>query len=240
MPAVFIHGVPDTYRVWDQVRGHLSRTDTIALSLPGFGSPLPDGFSAAKEDYVDWIIKELEQQPAPVDLVGHDWGCLLVVRVASLRPDLVRTWAAGGGPVSKDYKWHELARIWQTPGAGEEWVAGFDAAQLRQQLVEYDLPADCAAETASHVDRRMLDCILRLYRSAVTVGSEWQPGLANITAPGLVLWGISDPACPVAFADALGRDAKAQRVLKLDTGHWFPQQKPMNVAQALEEHWAVN
>ncbi len=84
MPAVFIHGVPDTYEVWNRLRAKLSRTDVIALALPGFGSPLPKGFRATKEEYVDWIIGQIEQQGEPVDLVGHDWGCIWVARIASL------------------------------------------------------------------------------------------------------------------------------------------------------------
>ncbi len=237
MPAVFIHGVPDTYRVWEEVLPRLSRSDVITLALPGFDSAVPDGFKATKEEYVNWIIGQLEQQSEPVDLVGHDWGCLLTVRVASLRPDLVRTWAAGGGPVSKDYEWHELAKIFQTPGAGEEWMAKLDSEQFSQRLEQLGVPPALAVEAAVQMDNRMKDSILRLYRSAVHVGSEWEPGLANITSPGLVFWGIADEACPVEFADRLGRETRARRVLKLNAGHWFLLQKPVEVAQALEEHW---
>ena len=186
MPAVFIHGVPDTYRVWDGVLQQLSRTDVVALALPGFDSPVPNGFTATKKEYVDWIISQLEQHPEPVDLVGHDWGCILAVRVASLRPDLVRTWAAGGGPVSKEYEWHELAKIFQTPGTGEEWMAKLDAKQFSQRLEQLGVPSDLAEETAAHMDDRMKNCILRLYRSAIMLGREWKPGLSNITSPGLV------------------------------------------------------
>jgi pimeloyl-ACP methyl ester carboxylesterase len=110
MTAILVHGVPDTYRVWDGVRKHLGRSDVKALALPGFGVPLPAGFQASKEAYVDWITGELEKEDGPVDLVGHDWGCILVARVASLRPDLVRTWAGGDGPVSAAYVWHPWAR----------------------------------------------------------------------------------------------------------------------------------
>ena len=168
---------------------------------------------------------------------SHDWGCSLAVRVASLRPDLVRTWAAGGGPVSKDYQWHELAKIFQTPGAGEDWMTALNPHQFSRHLEQLGVPADLAQQTVIHIDPRMKDSILRLYRSAVTVGSEWQPGLAAATSPGLVFWGISDSSCPVEFADRLGRDAHARRVLKLDAGHWFQLQRPAEVAQALEKHW---
>lgn len=237
MPVVFVHGVPDTGRVWDRVRQRLPQADMVALALPGFGCPVPQGFGATKEEYVAWIIDRLEEQPGPVDLVGHDWGCLLSVRVASLRPDLVRTWAAGSGPVSAAYEWHELAKIWQTPGAGEQWMAETDQDSLAHFIMGDGVPADLAAETAGRMDIAMKDCVLRLYRSAVTVGKEWEPGLADVAAPGLVFWGASDPACPVEFADRLGADTKAARVLTLDCGHWTPIHRPDEIAQALQAHW---
>lgn len=238
MPVVFVHGVPDTYHVWDQVRRYSTRSDVVALALPGFGCPVPDGFASTKEEYVAWIIGELEAQKGPVDLVGHDWGCLLTARVASLRPDLVRTWAAGSGPVSKDYDshWHELAKIWQTPVVGEQWMAALDPVQLGTSLEGSGVPPALAVDAAGRLDGTMKDCILRLYRSAVYVGHEWQPDLASITAPALVFWGISDPVCPVEYADRLGENTAA-RVLKLDCGHWTPLQRPEEVAAALQEHW---
>lgn len=238
MIAVFVHGVPDTHRVWDRVRHRLAGADSVALSLPGFGCPVPAGFTATKEEYVAWVIARLEEQPEPVNLVAHDWGCLLAMRVASLRPDLVRTWAAGSGPVSAAYVWHDRAKIWQTPGAGEAWAANFDAAAFASDLAGYGVPPDLAHDAAGRIDPLMRDCILRLYRSAVNVGAEWEPGLAKIRSPGLVLWGELDPACPVAFADHLGRDAHAERVMKFkDCGHWWPIERAEEAAEALRVHW---
>jgi len=59
MPAVFIHGVPDTAALWEPVRSHLTRRDAVALDLPGFATPVPEGFDATKEAYTDWIIDRL-------------------------------------------------------------------------------------------------------------------------------------------------------------------------------------
>jgi pimeloyl-ACP methyl ester carboxylesterase len=53
MPVVFVHGVPDTQRVWDAVVSRLDRRDVIRLSLPRFGCPAPAGFNATKEACVD-------------------------------------------------------------------------------------------------------------------------------------------------------------------------------------------
>ena len=237
MSAILIHGVPDTFRVWDAVIHQLSRKDVVALALPGFDSAVPDGFKATKEEYVAWIIQQLEREPEPADLVGHDWGCLLTARVASLRPDLVRTWAGGGGPVNKDYVWHPLAKIFQTPGAGEKFLEELDPQQFSNQLEGLGVPSSYAIEAVQHMDDTMKQCILKLYRSAVNVGAEWQPDLNNVSCRGLVLWGNRDDACPVDFSDRLARDLGASRVLKLDTGHWFELEKPADVARALDEHW---
>ncbi len=50
MPAVFVHGVPETHLIWDPIRSKVSRKDTIAVDLPGFGAPVPSGFGATKEE----------------------------------------------------------------------------------------------------------------------------------------------------------------------------------------------
>jgi pimeloyl-ACP methyl ester carboxylesterase len=63
MPAVFVHGVPDTPRVWNAVVSHLERRDVVRLSLPGFACPMPGGFPATKESYVDWLLSRLWQTP---------------------------------------------------------------------------------------------------------------------------------------------------------------------------------
>ncbi|MFE1265419.1 alpha/beta fold hydrolase [Streptomyces albogriseolus] len=237
MPAILIHGVPDTHRVWDGVRTHLSRSDVDAWDLPGFGTARPEGFGSSKEEYVHWLIARLEQVGEPVDLVGHDWGCILTVRVASLRPDLIRTWAGGNGPISSRYVWHPLARIWQNQEEGDRFMAELEAESFAADLATgFDVPAAAATEMARHVGTEMKDSILRLYRSAVTVGAEWETDLAKATAPGLVFWGALDPACQIEFADSLGTAIGAD-VLRLDCNHWTVLQRPAEVAAALEQHW---
>ena len=103
MPAVFVQGVPDTPALWRPVIESLVRKDVVTLALPGFNCALPEGFDSSKEAYADWIVTQLEGIGAPVDLVSHDWGAILMLRVVSMRPDLIRTWAGGGGVVDRDY-----------------------------------------------------------------------------------------------------------------------------------------
>jgi pimeloyl-ACP methyl ester carboxylesterase len=239
MPAVLVHGVPNTHHVWDRVRAELTRKDVVALALPGFDNPAPAGFTSTKEAYADWIIQQLETVGTPVDLVGHDWGCMLTARVASIRPDLVRTWAGLDGPIDPNYEWHEIAKIWQTPGEGERWMAELDLKAFAAQLTsDFNVPSEDARTVARYFDDAMKASILALYRSALHVGAEWSPALADVKAPALVMWGIEDVDLPDHFADSLGEATHARAVLKLRTAHWPILERPADVARELEAHWA--
>ena len=238
MSAFLVHGVPDTAAMWDPIRSHLQRDDIVCPSMPGFGAPMPAGFEPTKESYVDWLIERIVEVGEPVDLVGHDWGSLLVQRIASLRPELVRTLAFGDGPVDSTYTWHEMAKMWQTPGVGEELMAGMTPEALHAGLAD-QLGDDAAAQVARHVDDVMKHCILTLYRSAVNVGAEWQPGVEAVAGrfPCLVLWGRDDPFVAPEFGERAAARLNARLVMFDDSGHWWPVTKPSETATALEELW---
>jgi len=239
MPAVFVHGVPDTQRVWHAVASRLNRRDVVTLSLPGFGCPAPAGFSATKEAYVGWLLGRLATVQGPIDLVGHDWGGLLVVRAVSVRPDAVKSWAAGAAPLDREYVWHQAAKAWQTPGMGEKVMAGMTADGLAAALVAAGVPAADAAETASHVDPTMKDCILKLYRSAIQAGGEWEDDLKRVSAAGLVLWGEKDPYAAVEFGARLAERTRARFVSFPACSHWWQLERPGEVAAELERHWST-
>jgi pimeloyl-ACP methyl ester carboxylesterase len=238
MPAVLVHGVPDTYRMWDRVRSHLGRADVIALSMPGFDAEAPPNFDASKEAYVDWLVGELDRVGVRVDLVGHDWGSILVQRAAALRPHLIRTLACGSGPADREYVWHEMAQLWQTPGVGEEVMAGFTPEATAAALAE-QTDTEAAREMADYIDDDMKRCILALYRSAVNVGDEWEDSVAAVGGqfPALVLWGRDDPYVQPEFGERLAKRLNARLVMFEDSGHWWPYTKPREVAAALEELW---
>ena len=238
MPVVFLHGVPDTQHVWDAVVSCLDRRDVVRISLPGFGGPAPAGFSATKEVYVDWLIGQLTALPSPIDIVGHDWGALLTVRVMSLRPTLVRSWAAGGAPLDREYVWHQVAQAWQTPGKGEQIMAAMTPEAMTAALVSAGVPPADAAKTTARVGPTMKRCILALYRSALHVGAEWEDDLRHVSAAGLVLWGEKDPFAAVRFGERLAQRTQARFVSFRDCSHWWQLERPAEVAAELSQHWA--
>lgn len=246
MPAVLVHGVPELPAVWDLLRAQLHRNDVVALRLPGFGCAKPDGFGATKEEYVEWLIEELAELGSehPIDLVGHDWGGGFVVRLVSTRPDLVRSWitdAAGVGDAS--FEWHEFAKIWQTPGAGEEFfeqVLAQSAEERAGIFEQFGVSHELAVAMAAGVDRTMTECILALYRSAVDIGREWAPEFREIPAPGLVVVPSDDPFLSADGARAAAARAGAGAALAdlSGLGHWWMLQDPARGADMLEEFWA--
>jgi pimeloyl-ACP methyl ester carboxylesterase len=234
VPAVFVHGVPDTFELWDPLLAEVARDDTITLRLPGFSAPVPDGFDCTKESYAGWVADQMREVGEPVDLVGHDWGAMLCQRVAVMHSDLVRTYTLVNGGVGGPIKWHDLALQWQTPEVGEQVME-----MMTPELVEpvmrdagHPDPAGCAA----HVDDTMKAAILKLYRSAVDVGADWAPH-GTLDRPGLVLWGRDDPFAKPKRGEEVAA-ALGTRCVVVDGGHWAIFDRPVETARLLEEHWA--
>ncbi|GAB5454085.1 MAG: alpha/beta hydrolase [Henriciella sp.] len=240
---LFLHGVPDTPSMWDPLIAELNlgSEEYAAPAMPGFVSPAPKEFSSTKEAYLDWYISEIEAAHAaqgPVDLVGHDWGAIITVRAASLKPELVRTWCVANALPHPDYKWHSMARMWQTPIIGEMITAITRKEQLCKALHASGIPADLASKEASHWSSHMKKSVLRLYRSAKTAGTEWWPETKNLPERGMVFWGVDDPYVPVEIADKFCAATGAKLLKQESTGHWSIVERADVLADALKQHWA--
>jgi pimeloyl-ACP methyl ester carboxylesterase len=239
MTSVFVHGVPEDRHLWDDLRAELTDRSTVALGLPGFGEPVPQGFEATKEAYVAWLVGELERFDDPVDLVGHDWGGGLVGRVAFTRPDLIRTWAIDTPQFfNPRSKWHDLARKWQTPDVGEQVMAYQDALD-EERRVALLVSAGMTEQYARHVapvDPLRNRCILSLYRSAVDVFKEWARSEPS-SRPAIYLAGAHDQYA----SHELGKETAHLLNMKVavfeDLGHWWALHDPARGAVALRAFW---
>jgi pimeloyl-ACP methyl ester carboxylesterase len=244
--AVFVHGVPETSELWDDTRGRLG-VDSVALALPGFGSMRPGGFGATKDDYAEWLVGALGQVEQPIDLVGHDWGSLLCLRVVTAFDVPVRSWAIDmARAFHPDYVWNRVARACQTPGAGEEWLRAAreadpeNPASTTQRLILLGVPRSRAESMAAAHDETMSRCILDLYRSATpNVSADWGAALTGHTrAPGLVLLPSADPFNDEVLSRAIAGQLGA-RTQRLDgLGHSWMVEDPKATAHALRRFWS--
>lgn len=241
MPAVLLHGHPETAEIWDRLNEHLTRSDLQALSLPGYGVPRPSGFPATKDAYLGWLANELEAFEQPVDLVGHDWGGVLAVRLAATRPELVRSWVSDAlGPFHPTYEWHRDAKVWQTPGRGEK------AAARALESSDEEVVAAFAAWGVSREDalaiRRawtetMWGCALDLYRSALDINHDWGDLTAAATRPGLALITTRDHVGNPASEAEVAERAGAHIVPLEGLGHWWLLEDPAEAAAVIEQFW---
>lgn len=245
VPAVFVHGNPETAAVWAPLLAELGRDDVVTASPPGFGAPVPAGFGATADEYLAWLTSALEALGEPADLVGHDWGANHVLRLACERPDLLRSWCADtAGVLAPGYVWHRMSQVWQTPGAGEEAVAGQLAMGTAARAALYlslGITDDVATDLADAFDEAMGRCILALYRSAGEEAlTRWRERLPAASArPGLVIVPTEDT---YTGAEALHRWTAGRAgadVAVLDgLGHWWMVQDPAAGAGALRRFWA--
>ena len=246
MTVVFVHGNPETSAIWGPLIQALNRDDIVTLSPPGFGAPLPDGFDPTYLAYRDWLEDELQQIDGPVDLVGHDWGGGHVVNVVMHRPELVRSWVSDiVGVFDPEYVWHDLAQIWQTPDAGEEYVAAMVSGTSEERIAAVAAmgvgpevaPALVAAQNAD-----MGAAILRLYRSAAQpVLAEAGVALGNATArPGLAILATEDHFVGSHEIRRRAADRAGARTEVLDgLGHWWMIEDPARGAEVLTRFWAA-
>ncbi|MFX0574450.1 alpha/beta fold hydrolase [Nocardia nepalensis] len=244
MTVVFVHGAPETAEIWDGVRAHID-SDSVALMLPGFGRGRPASFGASKDEYAEWLAAELRRMRGPIDLVGHDVGALLTYRVVT-RPDVtLRSWVADiASSMHPDYVWHELAKIWQTAGAGEEFVrqgvaADADArGSVAASLRSAGAPDPHAIRMQQRFDAEMGKSLLDFYRSAIPNPYRgWGDQLKRSDVPGLVINPVGDQFDDYLLAGEVARQFGATFYLMPEAGHWWMLEDPASAAAALNDFW---
>jgi pimeloyl-ACP methyl ester carboxylesterase len=135
-----------------------------------------------------------------------------------------------------------MAQLWQTPEAGEQMVEGWVAIPTGDRaaaMAAGGAPPDLAALQAPTICAEMGHCILTLYRSAVTVGDEWEDAVSAMPhRPSLVLWGREDPFVSADIGGRLAQRIGADLIVFDGCGHWWPWERAAESAAALERLWA--
>jgi pimeloyl-ACP methyl ester carboxylesterase len=245
----FIHGVPDCPKIWAPLIQELglSEDDYTAPSLPGFESTPPKGFDRTKDAYVDYLIQKIEDvhtTSGPVDIVGHDWGGLLTLRITGVRPDLVRTWAVVNAAYAPKRTGHRAAKTWAVPVLGELFMMAITPKRLRAMAIRANMPLEMVEISVDLWKRgHIKKSIIGLYRSANGlnwIGSPWVDTLETLPKPGLVLWGADDPFGPVEGGRYWAETYGFPFVQIDQAGHWVIAEKPEAIAPALTKHWQRN
>lgn len=160
-------------------------------------------------------------------------------------PELVRSWVSDiVGVFDPEYVWHDLAQIWQTPGAGEEHVAAMMAGSAEEQIAAVSamgVGPEIAPALVAARDADMGAAILRLYRSAAQpLLAEAGLALGNAAArPGLAILATEDH---FVGSDDIRRRAAARAGARTEVldglGHWWMIEDPTRGAEVLTAFWA--
>jgi pimeloyl-ACP methyl ester carboxylesterase len=245
MTAVFVHGLPETGRIWDTLRKTLGG-DLVALELPGFGAPRPDGFSATKDAYAEWLAGVLDRIDGPIDLVGHDIGALLVLRVVTAFDVAVRSFAVDVAPIfHPDFVWPDRTLKLQTPGVGEDMLramreaASDDPVSTTSRLANAGVPIDEARAIGAAHDETMSRSILDFYRSAVpNVAADWWKDVRGPTrSRGLILL-LPDPPKEEERSLEVAARLGAGTARLDDLEHCWMAQAPQAAAAVLQRFWS--
>lgn len=245
MTVVFVHGLPETARIWDPLRQLLDR-DSVALELPGFGVPRPADFSATKDAYAHWLAGELAKIDGPIDVVGHDIGALLTMRVATAFDVAVRSYAVDVADIfHPDLVWPDRVQQLQMPGVGEELLRATreadpaDSNSTAARLTRAGVPPALARAIGAAHDETMSRCILDFYRSAApNVAADWWEDVNRPTrSRGLILL-LPDPPEDEQRSLVVAERLGAQTARLDDLEHCWMAQAPEQVAEVLQRFWS--
>lgn len=230
--VVFVHGNPGPSQDWAGLLaavGEFGRA--VAWDQPGFGrADKPAGFEHTVTGHAAFIEAALDALEIDrVHLVLHDFGGPWGLEWAATHTSRVASLVLINTGVLRDYRWHLMARIWQTPLLGELFNALSTRSAFQATLRRTDprLPADFVDRLhAVSSDPATKRAVLRLYRaSRQRLIDEWAAltadSLRPLDIPALVVWGAKDAFIPVEQADRQ-RDVfpRAEVEILPDSGHW--------------------
>jgi pimeloyl-ACP methyl ester carboxylesterase len=129
--AVFIHGNPGSTRDWESLaRGVGEFGRALAMDMPGFGeADKPGDFDYSVPGYAAFLGRLLAKLSVRrAHLVMHNFGGPWGLAWAATNPRAVASVTCINTGVLSGYRWHYLARIWQTPVLGELFMASTTVA----------------------------------------------------------------------------------------------------------------
>ena len=205
---------------------------------------MPEGFAATKDAYADWLAGEVKALGEPVDLVGHDWGALLTIRLATAYGVPLRSWVADVASLfHPGYSWHPRAQRWITPGDGEVAVDEYRSADadspdgIAGTLRAGGNPDAAAKAMAAQLDATTMRAILALYRSAApNPHQDWRIG--RTTAPGLVVIATGDKFVDPDMSREVAATLEAEVVELPGLRHGWMADDPAVSAEAIAAFWA--
>jgi pimeloyl-ACP methyl ester carboxylesterase len=228
--VVFVHGNPGSIADWTRLVASVGEfARAVAMDMPGFGSAdKPEEFDYSVGGYALHLGRLLTECAVErAHLVLHDFGGPWGLAWAAANPGAIASVTLIDTGVLLDYRWHYLARIWQTPWLGELFMAATTRTGMRLLLRHGNprgLPVEYVDQAFDSFDAATRRAVLRLYRNTRATNGAMQDiakALRPWDLPAQVVWGAHDPYISVDFAERQRAVFPRAEVLILpDSGHW--------------------
>lgn len=261
-PLLMLHGYPQTHSMWHLVAPQLAREYTVVCAdLRGYGdSSKPQGLG----DHSNYSKRVMAQDMVGVmsalgherfDVVGHDRGARVGHRLARDHGERVRSLTVIDiSPTLKMYDstsmafarayYHWFLFIQPAP-VPERMVAAVGlAGMFGRQGVILGSPSDlfaprALAEYKRCFDARTIHASCEDYRASAGIDLDHDRADAGkrLSMPVLAIWGTRGVVGRLFDCAADWREvAHDVTGVALDSGHFVPEERPDEVAQAIRAH----
>ncbi|QAU33038.1 alpha/beta hydrolase [Janthinobacterium sp. 17J80-10] len=246
VPTLFLHGIPDSGTVWEDVTRVVSASyRCIVPDLPGFGqSAVPAGFQVTLEGMAEFIDAFLGAVgiSEPVNLVVHDIGGPFGLAWAVRHPEKVSSVTIMNTVFQSEYRWHRYGRICRMPILGELLHLFMPQSGLARSMHANSGAIKPSREHISATYRgfsgSVRKMVLRVYRGLdPEIFQTWDAQLRALAAnvPSLVMWGDRDTYIDSRYAERFG----AQKVKHFpQCGHWPMVEIPDVISRNLLKHFS--
>ncbi len=261
-PTLFLHGFPTSASLFRKTIAALGdRARSIAPDLLGFGEsegPVEGPFDLMSQaGYVLRLLDALEIPEATI--VGHDWGGSIAQILAARHPERVARLVLCDCPAFDFVPPPRLRLLARTARLSFLWdllcdtgafrafarsplgfrEGAYDKAAISDEAIDhYISPLFRDTPPAYRAAReRFRRAVLAIYGEAPAATLAAVEGLRRFSRPTLVVWGCEDPYISVSYAKKLADEIPGCTRLELFAfcGHWVPEERPIELANAIAE-----
>ncbi len=249
-PILALHSSASNSGQWDQLINDLEgRFEVHAVDMPGYGRAPLNGDMSQKGAAISAVavIREIEAFGRPVHLVGHSNGGGVAIKVALMRPDLIKSltvyepaafhFLKDGNNVSQKL----FQQIQLLSGVVTAAAADGNAAAGMQQFLDFwnedgfwgSLPAQVQDRLAEMIPSVMSDF-------ANGFAESWRlKDLSELEIPTLVMTGLESPEIAQHVSVEIAKAMPNARIALLpELGHMAPVFQPEWVNARIFEHVA--
>ncbi len=229
--VLFLHGWGSNIKLWQGLMDAVSSKYTaLALDMPGFGESQEPPASWFVDDYVDFILKFVDEfKPKSLVLVGHSFGGRVIIKMLNRKlpfevKKIILIDAAGIKP-KKTLK----QKLRQTTYKMGKWVLNLPPIKKAFPDALENLRKSRGSADYNSATPVMRDTLVKV------VNEDLTGLLPNIKASSLLIWGTLDTATPLSDALLMEKLIPDAGLVKVEGGsHYAFLEAPEFVARVVK------